>query len=210
MACARCQSPLSACWLPSRRVRVNPHRPRGAPLAVVDASSPPTRAWPRSAVPALSRPPGHGDAAARRRVRAVALLPSVQARQVYDTVNALARAAGSDDIRTMDQRRADALFDLLCGRAEPPQVSIAVTVPADVLLGKSAEPGDVCGVGAVTSSEVLGLTGVAPEGLPDGDAIPGGVTFRRLLVDPETGVLHRYRRASVPTISQARSRRSCP
>ncbi|HUV48646.1 MAG TPA: DUF222 domain-containing protein [Actinomycetes bacterium] len=118
-----------------------------------------------------------------------ALLPSIKARQVYDTVNALARAVGSDDIRTMDQRRADALFDLLCGRAEPPQVSIAVTVPVDVLLGKSAEPGDVCGVGAVTSSEVLRLTGGAPEGLPDGDAPLGGVTYRQLLIDPETGVL---------------------
>jgi hypothetical protein len=118
-----------------------------------------------------------------------ALLPSVQARQVYDTVNALARAAGSDDVRTMDQRRADALFDLLCGRAEPPQVSIAVTVPADVLLGKSAAPGEVSGVGAVTSSEARQLAGLAPQGLPDSDNTLGGVSFRRLLVDPETGVL---------------------
>ena len=118
-----------------------------------------------------------------------ALLPSIQARQVYDTVNALARAQGSDDVRTMDQRRADALFDLLCGRAEPPQVSIAVTVPADVLLGKSAEPGNVGGVGPVTSSEVLRLTGSAPEGPHDGDVVLGGVTIRRLLIDPESGVL---------------------
>jgi hypothetical protein len=119
----------------------------------------------------------------------VALLPSVQARQVYDTVNMLAHEAGSGDLRTMDQRRADALFDLLCGRAEPPQVSIAVTVPADVLLGKSAEPGEVSGVGAVTSSEARGLAGLAPECPTGGDVIPGGATFRRLLVDPESGVL---------------------
>ncbi len=118
-----------------------------------------------------------------------ALLPSVQARQVYDTVNALALAAASDDVRTMDQRRADALFDLLCGRAEPPQVRIGVTVPADVLLGRSAEPGEVAGVGAVTSSEARRLVGLAPEALPDGDATLGDITFRRLLVDPETGVL---------------------
>lgn len=113
-----------------------------------------------------------------------ALLPSIQARRVYDTVNSLARAAGSDDVRTMDQRRADALFDLLCGRAAPPQVNVAVTVPADVLLGKSAEPGEVCGVGSVTSSEVLRLTG-----LVTGDPPPSDVTLRRLLVDPETGTL---------------------
>lgn len=38
-----------------------------------------------------------------------ALLPSIQARQIYDTVNALAHAASAEDVRTMDQRRACAL-----------------------------------------------------------------------------------------------------
>jgi hypothetical protein len=117
----------------------------------------------------------------------VALLPSVQARQVYDTVNALALAAGPGDVRTMDQRRADALLDLLVGRAEPPQVSIAVTVPADVLLGKSAEPGEIAGVGAVTAGETTQLIDTAHD-----------TVFRRLLTDPETGALrditeHQYR-----------------
>ncbi len=59
-----------------------------------------------------------------------ALLPSVHARQVYDTANAVVMAAGASDVRTMDQRRADALIDLLTGRAAPPQVSVQVVVPA--------------------------------------------------------------------------------
>ncbi len=89
----------------------------------------------------------------------MALLPSVQARRVYDTVNALAMSQGTGDLRTMDQRRADALFDLLCGRAEPPQVQIQVTVQADTLLGESAEPGYVAGVGPITGGEALQLCG---------------------------------------------------
>ncbi len=108
-----------------------------------------------------------------------ALLPSVLARQVYDSVNTLAQAAGHDDIRTMDQRRADALIDLVVGRAEPPQVTIQVVVPADTLIGESAEPADVAGVGPVTSAEALGLA----------DGTDRDITFRRMLADPDTGYL---------------------
>jgi hypothetical protein len=115
----------------------------------------------------------------------VALLPSVQARQVYDTVNAVAMAADADDARTMDQRRADALFDVLCGRAEPPQVTIAVTIPADTLLGEGAAPGAVAGVGPVTSGEALQLAGA---GAGTG-ATTFDVVFRGLLTDPGSGAL---------------------
>ncbi|MEO8107702.1 MAG: DUF222 domain-containing protein [Actinomycetes bacterium] len=108
-----------------------------------------------------------------------ALLPSVQARQVYDTINTLAMNAGADDHRTMDQRRADALIDLLIGRADPPRVHIAVTVPSDVLLGESAEPADVAGVGPITASEALYLAG----------PFAGDVTLHRLMIDAETGTL---------------------
>lgn len=108
-----------------------------------------------------------------------ALLPSVQARQVYDTANAVAMAAETGDVRTMDQRRADALIDLLTGRAEPPQVSVQVVVPADTLLGESAQPADVAGVGPITSNEALDLVGT-----PDRE-----IAFRRMLTDPDTGYL---------------------
>ncbi len=108
-----------------------------------------------------------------------ALLPSVQARQIYDTVNSVAMAGGAGDVRAMDQRRADALVDLLIGRAEPPQVTVQVVVPADTLLGESAEPADVAGVGPITSSEVIELVGA-----PDRD-----IAFRRMLADPDSGYL---------------------
>jgi hypothetical protein len=113
----------------------------------------------------------------------VALLPSVQARQVYDTVNAVAMAAGPGDLRSMDQRRADALIDLLCGRAEPPRVTIAVTIPADTLLGEGAAPGAVAGVGPVTSGEALQLAGAGSGSAAD------DVLFRGLLTDPGSGAL---------------------
>jgi Domain of unknown function (DUF222) len=116
-----------------------------------------------------------------------ALLPSVQARQVYETANAVAQASGPDDVRTMDQRRADALVDLLVGRAEPPQVQIQVVVPADTLLGEGAEPGFIPGIGTVTAGEACELAGV---GGPAGhDADQQQVTWRRLLTDPDSGVL---------------------
>jgi hypothetical protein len=114
-----------------------------------------------------------------------ALLPSAQARQVYDTVNSLAHMADPDDVRSLDQRRVDALIDLLVGRAEPPQVTVQVVVPADSLLGESAEPGHLTGVGPITSTEALQLTGIDPFG----SAVSHNVTFRRLLTDPDTGTL---------------------
>ena len=61
-----------------------------------------------------------------------AWLPGAQARQVFDTVHAVAMEAGTDDVRTMDQRRADALVDLVVGRAAPPQVQLQVVASARV------------------------------------------------------------------------------
>lgn len=121
-----------------------------------------------------------------------ALLPSVQARQVHDTVNSLAHACASDDARTMDQRRADAFMDLICGRADPPQVTVQVVVPIDTLLAESAEPGNVAGVGPITASEALQLAGIGNLGgcgCRDISPRPHDVVFRRLLTDPDTGYL---------------------
>jgi hypothetical protein len=106
-----------------------------------------------------------------------AYLPSVQARQLYDTVNALATGADSTDLRTMDQRRSDALVDLVMARAEPPQVSVNVVVPAETLLETEAEPGWVTGVGAVTPDEVTALL------------LAGTTTWRRLMADESSGIL---------------------
>ncbi len=109
-----------------------------------------------------------------------AILPSIQARQIYDTVNAVANEAGAEEVRTTDQRRADALFDLLLGRAEPPQVHVQVLVPVDSLLGEGAEPGHIPGIGPITAS-------VARDLASGGCGSPA--TWRRLLVDESSGVL---------------------
>ena len=109
-----------------------------------------------------------------------ALLPSVQARQMYDTVNGVAHAAADGDLRTMDQRRADALIDLLVGRADPPQVQVQVVVPVDTLTGEGAEPGHIPGIGPITAS-------VARELAAGGCGSP--VTWRRFLTDETSGAL---------------------
>jgi hypothetical protein len=106
-----------------------------------------------------------------------AYLPSVQARQLFDTVNTVATSAGRDDLRGMDQRRADALVDLVVGRAEPPQISVNVVVTADSLLESEAEPGWVTGVGALPPDEVTAVL------------LAGETTWRRLMADETTGVL---------------------
>jgi hypothetical protein len=89
-----------------------------------------------------------------------AWLPSVQARQIQQILTAAAHAAGADDQRTMDQRRADALVDLICGRTTPLQVQLAVTVPADVLAGECDEPGWLAGVGPITARQTRELLGL--------------------------------------------------
>ncbi len=109
-----------------------------------------------------------------------AILPSIQARQIYETVNNVAQAAGSDDLRSMDQRRADSLFDLLVGRAEPPQVHVQVVVPIDSLLDEGAEPGAVPGIGPITASEARELAS---------GGFDAPATWRRLLVDDTSGAL---------------------
>ncbi|HEX5016911.1 MAG TPA: DUF222 domain-containing protein [Actinomycetes bacterium] len=111
-----------------------------------------------------------------------ALLPSVQARQLYDTINAVAHQADPDDQRTMNQRRADAMVDLVTGRAAPPRVQVQVVVSADTLLGKADIPGEVLGVGPITGAEALGWAGPAPTGGYER-------IFSRLLTDPSTGYL---------------------
>ena len=156
-------------------------------------TAPQTRAWLDRKV--LAADPGAAElrqlrATADRRVtltpladgvsELTALLPSVQARQLYDTVNGVAHAAADGDLRTMDQRRADALMDLLVGRAEPPQVQVQVVVPVDTLTREGAEPGHIPGIGPITAA-------VARDLAAGGCGSP--VTWRRLLTDETTGAL---------------------
>ena len=109
-----------------------------------------------------------------------AILPSIQAKQIFDTVNGLAREAGSRDARTMDQRRADALIDLLVGRADPPEVHVHVMVSTDSLARDNDDPGHVPGVGPVAASVARELV----------SGVSGSVvSHRRLLIDDASGAL---------------------
>lgn len=156
-------------------------------------TAPQTRAWLDRKV--LAADPGAADlrhmrATADRRVtltpladgvsELTALLPSVQARQLYDTLNGVAHAADDGDVRTMDQRRADALIDLLVGRAEPPQVQVQVVVPIDTLTGEGAEPGHIPGIGPITAAVARDLAS---------GGCGSSVTWRRLLTDEMSGAL---------------------
>ena len=86
-----------------------------------------------------------------------ALLPSVDARRIQLALTAAASALGADDARTMDQRRADIAVDLLLGRKTPPSVELRVVVSEASLEGRSGDPAEVAGLGAVTSGELAGL-----------------------------------------------------
>jgi len=108
----------------------------------------------------------------------VAYLPAVQARQAYDTVNALAHHSnGPDEVRTIDQRRADAFMDLVTDRTKPPSVQVQVTVDTDTLLGLADHPALVAGVGPITAQQARRLFARADP------------VYRRLITDPVTGDL---------------------
>jgi hypothetical protein len=168
-------------------------------------TAPQLRAWLSRRVVAAAP-----EAAERRRIKALAdrrvtftplsdgvaelaaLMPAIQARQIYDTVNALAHEAAAGDARTMDQRRSDALFDLLVGRAEPMAVSMQVVVPADVLAGESDEPGWVAGIGPTTAGTVRDLFAAHGDVVERSDRFTSALPpmmWRRLACDPDSGVL---------------------
>ena len=148
-------------------------------------TAPQTRAWLARRVIALDPATAsrrHERASGGRRIalhpladgmaELVALLPAVQARRAFDTLSAAAHALdGKDDARTMDQRRADTLVDLLCGRASPPTVSVNVTVDLATLCGTADRPSELGGYGPVDSSTVRWLLR------------SGEVEFRRLVTD---------------------------
>jgi len=106
-----------------------------------------------------------------------AYLPAPAANAIYNTVNSCARRAHTPgDERTADQRRADALVDLLLGEnTTGPVAQVKVTVPASTLLGLNQAPGELAGYGPIPAQ-------LAREIAADG-------TWRRLLTDPTSGTL---------------------
>ncbi|WP_260694851.1 HNH endonuclease signature motif containing protein [Streptomyces sp. IB201691-2A2] len=112
-----------------------------------------------------------------------AVLPAQRAALMEQVVEAYAVGYG-DDGRTLDQKRADALYDLVveprAGVLESGGGAAAVvhvTVPLDVLMGVDDGPGELKGYGPVTAGQVREI------------AFAAGTVWRRLLVQPASGLL---------------------
>ena len=117
-----------------------------------------------------------------------ALLPAEGAAAVMAAINCLASVTSATDLRTADQRRADALVDLgiaalhdpLLPKAQGMRPAIHVTVAASTLLGLDEQPGELAGHGPIPASLARRL------------AADETGTWRRLLTDPATNTLLDY------------------
>ncbi|WP_095757022.1 HNH endonuclease signature motif containing protein [Streptomyces xinghaiensis] len=112
-----------------------------------------------------------------------AFLPTPQAAQLDAAVDAHAATFG-DDGRTLNQKRVDALYDLVVNRpagdATPGGRSAAVvqvTVSMDTLIGVDEEPGQLKGYGPISAGQVREV------------AFAPGTIWRRLITHPKTGLL---------------------
>ncbi len=116
-----------------------------------------------------------------------ALLPADKATALFMAVTALAdQAKAPDDLRTIDQRRADVLGDLATTVLEKHELprrhgrrpQLQVTVAATTLLGLDNHPGELAGYGPIPASMSRDIAADA--------------TWRRILTDPESGALLDY------------------
>ncbi|MZE77269.1 DUF222 domain-containing protein, partial [Streptomyces sp. SID5475] len=112
-----------------------------------------------------------------------AFLPTPQAAQLDAAVDAHAATFG-DDGRTLNQKRVDALYDLVVNRpagdATPGGRSAAVvqvTVSLDTLIGADEEPGQLKGYGPISATAAREV------------AFAPGTIWRRLITHPKTGLL---------------------
>jgi Domain of unknown function (DUF222) len=106
-------------------------------------------------------------------------LDAADAVAAYQQLDAYARTMSPTDGRTMDQRRADALIDLILGRtgAHPSTMGaqVQVTVAATTLLGLDDHPGELTGYGPLTAQAAR--------------AIAADAAWRRILTDPASGTV---------------------
>jgi hypothetical protein len=102
-----------------------------------------------------------------------AYLPAEQATAIDERLTHLARQCPAPDERTMDQRRADILADLLLGGQDNYRVNVNVTVPITALLGGDA-PGDLAAYGPITAATARELAA-------------RDARWRRILTDPADG-----------------------
>src|SRR4051812_48345737 len=89
-----------------------------------------------------------------------------------------------EDPRTMDQRRADVVCDLLLGEPSNVRVQLQVTVPVSMVMGLDDQPGELAGYGPITADTARALAGDA--------------TWRRLLTDEHGTLLDVGRRTYRP------------
>jgi hypothetical protein len=144
------------------------------------------------------------DAAARRRAAArkrrdvscqpcfdgmsklTAELTAEEALAAHKRIDTLARQAKTPgDTRTVGQRRADVLMDLILGDGDKRcNVTMNVTVPLTTLIGLNEHPGELSGYGPITAEHARELATNA--------------TWRRILTDPAGQVLEVSRRRHAP------------
>ncbi|MET7764408.1 DUF222 domain-containing protein [Streptomyces sp. NPDC005393] len=113
-----------------------------------------------------------------------AILPAEQAAAMTQAVDVHA-ATLADDGRTLEQKRVDALFDLVVNHtgsgAQAPSgrsaAVVQVTVPLDVLVGDSDDPAQLKGHGPITAGQAREV------------AFADGTVWRRLIIEPATGML---------------------
>lgn len=113
-----------------------------------------------------------------------AYLPAERAALMGQAVDAHATTY-EDDGRTLPQKRADALYDLVVNGAgaeasQPhpsPRTLVQVTVPIDTLINWGDAPADLRGYGPIAAAQARQL------------AFAPGTIWRRLLTHPTTGLL---------------------
>ncbi|WP_228479511.1 HNH endonuclease signature motif containing protein [Microbacterium atlanticum] len=122
-----------------------------------------------------------------------AFLPAVEAHAIHGRITAMAKALGArtDEERTLDQRRADVLGDLLVDgdtAAVAPQArgiraTVAITVPALALL-------DARAVDVHAGHSPAAVEGLGPIPLERARELCGGADgWMRVLTHPETGAV---------------------
>lgn len=104
----------------------------------------------------LDQPDGMADLVAR--------LPAEQATAIFNHLDHFARhSRHPDDERTLDQRRADALVDLVFG-PETVRAHIQVTLPYTALIGLDEQPAELAGHGPIPAGAPGGSRRTAPGG----------------------------------------------
>ncbi|MEO6089478.1 MAG: DUF222 domain-containing protein [Umezawaea sp.] len=114
-----------------------------------------------------------------------AVVPADKAVAIALRVDKIARQSKTpEDPRTMDQRRADVVCDLLLGKPGNVQVQLQVTVPVSTVMCLDDQPGELAGYGLIDATTTRALAGDA--------------TWRRLLTDQYGTLLEVGRRTYRP------------